>query len=359
MRASFRLFEVSGIEVRVHLSLLIILALLIYVFYITPPPYGFAIFDDPVRLTLAVLASFMMFGAILAHELAHSIAARRYGVKVRGIMLFIFGGVAMMEKMPKNPREELRIALAGPFTSFAIAAISFFLSFLPVKPISALFMLLAYFNLFIGVFNLLPAFPMDGGRVLRSFLARRMNYVKATKIAAETGKMFAVMMGVIGLFYNPWLILIALFIYIGASEEERLVALESVLAGMRVEDIMTRDVITVHPSMKVSELVDMMLKYKHLGYPVVDEGELVGIVTLKDVINANPESEIREVMSKEVVTVHPNATAFDAFKLMSEMKIGRLPVVEDGKLVGIISRSDLMKVTEILEALEVLGWKKS
>ncbi len=359
MRTSFRIFTAAGIEVRVHLSLLIILVLLIYAFYVSPQPYGFADFQTSVRLVLSVLAAVLLFAAVLAHEYAHSLVAMRYGVKVRGIMLFIFGGVAMMESIPKTPGEELRISLAGPATSLAIAVISFAASYVPLAELSALFRLFGYFNALLAIFNLLPAFPMDGGRVLRSLLAKRMSYVRATRIAAETGKMLAVFMGITGIFYNPWLILIALFIYIGASEEERLVTIESILGSLKVRDLMTEQIVTVKPDMRVGELIDFMLKFKHLGYPVVENGELVGIVTLKDVINADPGIEVRNVMTRNVITVTPETSAFEAFKIMSERNIGRLPVVESGRLVGIISRSDLMNATEILEVMEVLGWKRS
>ncbi len=359
MRTSFRIFEVFGIEVKVHVSLIAILALFIYAFYVSYPPFGFANFPPTTRIILAVVASILMFGGILAHELAHSLVARRFGVKVKGILLFIFGGLAMMDKIPESPREEFQIAIAGPGMSFLIGFICLALAYIPIKEISALFMLLAYFNIILGVFNLIPAFPMDGGRVLRSILAGRMSYLRATRAAAETGKMIAVLMGIFGLFYNPWLILIALFVYMGANEEERVVTLENVLGNVKVKDIMTKDVITVTPDMKISELVEMMLKNKHLGYPVVQDGKIVGIVTLKDIINANPDSTVGEVMSKEVITISPDATAFEAFKLMSEKNIGRIIVVENGELKGIISRSDLMRVTEILEVMEVLGWKRS
>jgi CBS domain-containing protein len=231
------------------------------------------------------------------------------------------------------------------------------LTLIPSASISAFFTLSAYINLFLAVFNLIPAFPMDGGRIFRSFLARKMSYARATRVAAETGKMLAVMMGIFGIFYSPWLILIAFFIYIGANEEEKLVMLEKLLGKYRVSDIMTTEVITVNPSTKVGELIELMLKKRHLGYPVVEDGKIVGIVTLQDVINVNPEVEVREVMTREIVTISPSESAFQALKLMNERRIGRLPVVENGKLVGIISRSDLMRVAEILETLEVLGWK--
>jgi CBS domain-containing protein len=273
-------------------------------------------------------------------------------------MLFIFGGVAMMEKMPKKPREEFAVAIAGPAASICIAALSFFLSFTPHTVVSAFFTLFAYFNLVLALFNLIPAFPMDGGRILRSFLAERMSYAKATRIAAEVGRGLAIVMAILGIFYNPWLILIALFIYIGASEEERLVLLENILGRVKVEDVMSRDVLSLSPTAKVSEVIEVLLKHKHLGYPVMEDDRLVGIVTLKDIMGADPDDTVEKVMSKDVVTIEPHKSVFEAFKIMSERGIGRLPVVENSKVVGIISRSDIMRLKDILEAMEVMGWKR-
>lgn len=358
MRASFRIFRVSGIDVEVHISLLVLLMLLIYAFTVTPPPFGFANFPPVERIALSTTSAVALFASILLHELSHSIFARRYGVKVRKIMLFIFGGVAMMEKMPKKPREEFAVAIAGPAASICIAVLSFLLSFTPHNVVSAFFTLFAYFNLVLALFNLIPAFPMDGGRILRSFLAERMGYAKATKIAAEVGRGLAIVMAILGIFYNPWLILIALFIYIGASEEERLVLLENILGRVKVEDVMSRDVLSLSPTTKVSEVIEVLLKHKHLGYPVMEDDRLVGIVTLKDIMGADPDDMVEKVMSKDVVTIEPHKSVFEAFKIMSERGIGRLPVVENGKVVGIISRSDIMRLKDILEAMEVMGWKR-
>lgn len=359
MGTSFRIFRISGIDVEIHISLLILLILLIYAFTITPSPFGFANFPFAEKILLSSASAIALFASILLHELSHSVLARRFGVRVKKIMLFIFGGVAIMENLPKKPKEELTIAIAGPAASMGIAAASFILSFIPNPALSAFFTLFAYFNLLLALFNLIPAFPMDGGRALRGFLAERISYPRATRISAELGRGIAIAMAVLGIFYNPWLILIALFVYVGASEEERLVMLENILGRVKVGEIMSTEVVTLSPHTKVSEVVELLFKHKHLGYPVVDEDKIIGIVTLKDIIGANSDDEVINIMSKEVITISPQKSAFEAFKIMSEKGIGRLPVVENGKLVGIISRSDLMRLREIMEAMEVMGWKRS
>jgi len=359
MRSSIRVARAFGIDIYVHWSLFVILVFLSGYFYASPKPFGFADLEEIERIALSILASIFVFVAVLLHELAHSLVAMRYGVVVRGIMLFIFGGVAMMEEIPRNPRQELSIALAGPGVSFLIAFLSFLISQLMQGGIYTFFLISAYFNAIVALFNLIPAFPMDGGRVLRSFLAGRMNYVSATRISANVGKAIAVIMGIFGFFYNIWLLLIALFIYLGATEEEKIVTMENILSRFKVGDIMTPGVLYVTPEMTVGEIVDLMFKYKHLGYPVVEDGRLVGIITLNDIMNVERSKKVGEVMSRNVITVTPRQSAFEAFKIMSEKKIGRLPVVEDDKLVGIITRSDLMKLKEIIEILEVSEWKRS
>lgn len=358
MRASFKVFRVFGIDVEVHVSLLVLLLLLIYAFSISPPPYGFSNFPTSTKFLLSVLASIGLFTSILAHELGHSLIARRYGVKIRGIMLFIFGGMAMMDSLPKNPREELAVAFSGPAMSLAVAALSLAIAAISFPELAALFMIMAYLNFILAAFNLIPAFPMDGGRILRSFLAERRSYAEATRIAAEVGRMLAIFMAIIGVFTNFWLILIALFIYIGASEEEKLVLTENILGRVKVADIMSRNVITVTPDFKVSDVIDLVLKTKHIGFPVVEGEKIVGIVTLQDALKALPEARVKEVMSRDVIKAYPEMSAFEVFKIMSERGIGRLPVVEGEKIVGIVSRSDLMRIKEILEALEVVGWRR-
>jgi len=348
MKQSLKICKIFGIDVNVHFSLIFILLFLTYVFYINPPPFGFANLKGFERLALSIAASVLIFVCILIHELSHSLVAIKYGSKVKGIVLFIFGGVALIENIPREPKREFLMALSGPAASIAMA-----ITFLSLTSIHRqFFFLLGYFNLILGLFNLIPAFPMDGGRILRSILARSMGFVKATKVSAEIGKILAIVMAITGIFVSLWLILIALFIYIGASEEEKLVTFEGLLGRFRVKDIMTPDPIYVTPETKVREVIDLMLKYKHLGYPVVRDGELIGIVTLKDVMNADEEDAVENVMSKRVVTISPDENAFEALKIMSENGIGRIPVVKNGKLVGIVSRSDIIRVLEILEAIE-------
>ncbi len=354
MSQSFRICRIAGIDVKVHFSLIFILLFLIYAFYVMPPPYGFADFPPNLRLAMSVITTIFFFACILFHELCHSYFAIKFGSRVRGIVLFIFGGVSLIDEIPKEPRKEFIMAIAGPAGSFFLAFVSYVLMVLiPVLPLQRFFFIMWYFNAILGAFNLIPAFPMDGGRVLRSFLAQRMGYVKATRVAAEVGRFMAITMAIFGLFImNIWLILIALFVYLGAGEEERHVTIEGILSRFRIADIMTPNPICVKPDMPKEKVMELMLKYKHLGYPVVDEfGRLVGIVTLKDLME-KPGETVGDVMTRDVVAVTPYASADKVLRIMTERGIGRIPVVdESGRVVGIVTRSDIMRVTEIVEVI--------
>lgn len=351
MKWSFKIFTIADIEIRIHLTLLIILGILIYILYLVNPfPVGFSDLSYPqyVKLVLSVVAALGLFVAVLAHELAHSLLSKKSGADVRGIMLFIFGGVSMMEETLSDPDKEIKMAFAGPFTSFVIAAGSFAIYLTRLPLLSEFFMVFGIFNFALGAFNLLPAFPLDGGRILRGFLAKKMSFVSATQSAAGVGKAFAVMLGILGIFANPWLILIALFIYMGASEEEKMVVEKGTLSKRKIRDIMTENPLTVTPQTTVNDLINIIFKNKHPGYPVVEEDRVVGIITLQDISDEDRESTIGEMVS-DAVTISPEDTAYQAFQLMNEKNVGRLPVVENGELVGIVSRTDLMRLRELEE----------
>ena len=344
MAYSIRICRIFGIDVKVHISLTLILLILTYVFYTNKPPYGFSDLQNPMRLIYSVAMAVSIFVAVLIHELSHSLVAKRLGAKVREIVLFIFGGVASIEKLPKEPKKEFTIAIAGPLASLIL---SLFI-FAPNRFLH----IFGYFNLILAIFNLIPAFPMDGGRVLRSLLAKKFGYIRATMISANVGKALAIFMGIFGLLYNIWLTLISFFIYIGAVEEEKAVTLEGLLSNYKVGEVMTPNPICITPDTRVRDVINLMLKRKHLGYPVVKDGKLIGIVTLKDVMNADENDTVERVMSKKAIAVTPDTRLLEALKIMSENRIGRLPVVEGERIVGIISRSDIMKLAEILEGVK-------
>ncbi|UCE90979.1 MAG: site-2 protease family protein [Methanobacteriota archaeon] len=364
--------RIFGIPIYLHLTFLIILPLFVWVFSSESLRiFGITLGFEGLDTTMAVeyafgtAAAVIFFATILAHELAHSYVAIRYGVTIRSITLMLFGGVASMEEMPRKPGQELKMALAGPMTSLAIGLVSYvamiFVRELAIGTVAAegleiLLGIIAFYNVLLAGFNLIPAFPMDGGRMLRSFLATRMSNIDATRRAASVAKVLAAAMGVFGIvFGNIFLIFIAFFVYMGAKEEEQATVITESLEGFTVRQLMNENVQTVHPNISVQQMMDTMMATRMMGFPVVDQGLLVGIVTLTDTDKVPKEragmTMVRDIMSRSVVTVRPNLPASDAIKLISKRNVGRLPVVDDsGALVGIVTRKDFLRMVEIMEA---------
>jgi Zn-dependent protease/CBS domain-containing protein len=361
MKSSLGIGRVMGIPIKLHITFLLVLPMFAYVFAINPQPFGFAGVEPPLtRYAFSALAAVLLFVSILLHELAHSYLAKSYGVKIEGITLFLFGGVSAMEEMPRKPGQEAKMAFAGPLTSLIIGTVclliyKYLISFNPTflqNPAYLILWILGSMNLVLGIFNLLPAFPMDGGRVLRSFYAMRMSYVKATQSAASVGKFFAILLAIFGIIVgNLWFPLIALFIYVGASEEEKSTQAEVALENILVKDIMTKDVVPVSPSMSVDDLVQFIFHKKHMGYPVMDGDHLKGVVTLTDIERVPYQdryaARVSDIMTKNIISVPSTARASDALKLISSKNIGRVMVVDNGSLVGILSRTDLVRILRL------------
>ena len=361
MKSALKIGSVLGIPIRLHITFLLILPIFAYIFAINPYPYGFqGVEPTSTKYILSTLTAILLFASILLHELAHSYLAKRYGVNIESITLFLFGGVSSMEEIPRDPGQEAKMAFAGPFTSLVIGSVCLLVYSNIIAPNPALsgnpvyltIWILGAMNLVLGIFNLLPAFPMDGGRVLRAFYARRMSYVKATQSAAAVGKFFAILMAIFGIFIgNLWFPLIALFIYVGASEEERSTQASISLENILVKDIMTKDVVSVPPSMSVEDLVHFMFEKKHMGYPVMEDSNLKGIVTFTDVQRVptldRPVMRISDIMTKEIISVPSNAQASDALKLVTSRNIGRVLVIDNESLVGVLSRTDLVRILKL------------
>ena len=302
---------------------------------------------------------------MLIHELAHCVVALRRGIKINSITLLILGGVSSIENELPDPRDEFPMALAGPVTSFLLGILAWIVviagaPLITSPPVAGvvifLFGYLALLNLILFVFNLLPAFPMDGGRVLRAWLAQRIPLSRATKIAADIGKIFAIIFGIFGTFvvFNPVLIIIAFFIYLGADQEFLAVRSTVLLKDVAVRDVMSTNLVTVSPDMPVPEMIRLMYATKHLGFPVVEMGMLVGMVTLEDVHSTSEidrdAKRVRDIMARNLVTLPPTSMLSDAFRLMSKFNVGRIPIVSENTLLGIVTRTDILKVMELREA---------
>lgn len=258
-----------------------------------------------------------------------------------------------MEDDADEPGDEAWMAFAGPLFSLVFGFLLFFihrnLSSLFTTDLRVIIYYLGFMNLFLAFFNLLPAFPSDGGRILRSLIARKTSYLRATRIATAIGKFFAFLIGFVGLLSGSiiW-ILIAFFIYIGASQEYQTNLIRDTLSDFTVADLMTKNVSTVYEELNVQYLIDKMIQERHSGYPVIDQNDkLIGCVTMEDIQTVPPEkraeARIKNIMTREIITVKPDDDLFKAFKQLSRANIGRLMVVEDGELKGILTRSDIMK----------------
>ena len=379
MAAAIKIGRIFGVPIYLHITFLIILPLFIYVF--SDPPnqvkiLGIALsFKDldasqTVKYVFGTIAAIIFFVTILLHELAHSYLAMKYGVKIKGITLMIFGGVSSMEEMPRLPQQEWRMAFAGPMTSLASGLVSWLgmlgLNALnspsvAVQGIAILLGIMALYNVLLAGFNLIPAFPMDGGRVLRAYYAFRMDFLEATQRAARIGKYFAIGMAIFGIFtLNFFLIIVALFVYIGAAEEEQATTITESLHGVTIGQVMSPQVTTVTPDTTVQQLHDLMLTTRFMGFPVVENSALVGIVTLSDTHKVPrekaPMAKVRDIMTLKVVTTTPDTDAAKALFQMSEAKVGRLVVLKNGMIVGIVTQKDLVRTVDMILARRRMLW---
>ena len=374
MKWSYQIGSIRGIPIRLHVTFLLILIFFIYGFAVNDikiEEYGIIIgfdgLDAPavVKYLFSMVTAVLFFSTLLFHELSHSIVAQGYGIKIKSITLFIIGGVAQMEDIPKEPRMEAWISVAGPAFSLAIGIITYTIYdfFGQISPeggalengVLIMLGIIAFYNIVLGIFNLTPAFPMDGGRILRALLATRIPYISATRKAVAIGKGMAFMMGIFGLLTlnkggGIWFILIAFFIYYGAAGEGEATTISITLEGLKVRDLMTGLPNVVHalPDWTLNQLIEVMFKTKHMGYPVQKSpaSPVLGVITFADV-RRTPEQRgvirVSDVMTSEIIAIEAEADAFDAFKLIASEGVGRLIVMDHGRMAGIVSRTDLMR----------------
>jgi Zn-dependent protease/predicted transcriptional regulator len=370
MFKSYRVGTLFGIPFRLDITFLVILPVFAWLLggqigdVVTVLNDGFGTDIDAGPLTsgrtpwlLGFAAAVALFTCVTLHELGHSVVAMAQGYEVESITLWLLGGIAKPAELPRNWLHEFWIAVAGPAVNIVIAAGCGVVVAVLTPGDAVLFLLLylAVLNVALAVFNMLPAFPLDGGRVLRALLARRRTYVRATRQAAAIGKGFAVLLGIFGLLaLNPVLVGIALFVYIAATSETRQMLLDAAFEGVSIAEVMTpaRDLATVSSDTTISALLDLMLSSRHLGYPVVEDDEFVGIVTLEDVQSTDrTEGVVSSVMTprSQLATVAPSTEVMDAFELLGNNEVGRLPVVdENDRLCGIVTRTDLMRSFRIV-----------
>lgn len=354
--------KVRGIPIRLHLTFLLVLPFFAYIMGNTyfAPEGGPA---EAVHYAWGAALAIVLFACVTLHELSHSIMAQRFGIRVRSILLMPIGGVSQMEDMPREPRKELLVSAVGPLTNFVIAAPLFALLWLGLVPevlpqFQEFVRWVAVTNVFLGAFNLLlPAFPMDGGRILRAILAKRMPFPKATRYAAGVGRALAFAMGLFGFLTlgggGIWLLLIAFFIYMGASEEERMVQVMSTLGNLRVRDLMTASPVILRPEDTLEQAFRVMVETKHVGFPVVEgDGIVSGFLGLPELGKVDrvlyPVTSVRVAMRSDIPVVTPLTLATDALRLMGNAQEEHLVVLEQGRLAGIVTKTDLSRIVRIL-----------
>jgi Zn-dependent protease/CBS domain-containing protein len=294
---------------------------------------------------------------VLVHELAHSLYALRKGGKVRSITLLMIGGVSEISEPPRTPGQEAMMAFVGPVTSLAVGAAAL-AGFALLDPAASPGLAFAAFslgqlNVFLAVFNLLPAFPMDGGRVLRGLLARRIGPVRATQIAARVGKVFAVLFAVGGfLSGNLLLVLIAFFVYVGAEGEARDVLVRAVLGELRVRDLMARDAAALSAEDSVHEAGERMLRERRVAFPVVRDAAVAGLLTLEAVEGVPAGERARTPVGRVMRTpavLSPEDLVSDALRSLDREGAHHLAVAEEGVLVGTLSRQQIHRGLQLRE----------
>jgi len=356
MKWSWKIARFWGIDIYMHATFLLIVLWVGFSYWVQMHSWA-AVFGG-IAFILA------LFVCVVLHEYGHALTARRYGIRTRDITLYPIGGVARLERIPDEPMEELWVALAGPAVSTAIAVV-LFLVFIaaggqPVLGAAALqsgsfIERLMAVNVLLVLFNLIPAFPMDGGRVLRALLAMRMDYLHATQIAAGVGQALAFVFGFVGLMTDPWLLFIALFVWIGAEQESSMARIKNSLGGIPVSRAMQTNFETLTPQDTLARAVDLILAGSQQDFPVVEEGRVVGILErdsfIKALARTGQTTPVVDVMRREVPEVDTHEMVESALGRLEQSGAKTLPVTHLGRLAGLITSENITEFLMIRSAL--------
>jgi Zn-dependent protease len=356
MKWATKIGTFAGISVYVHTTFLMLIAWVAFAHWQTGHSVSAAV--QGVAFVLA------LFGCVVLHEFGHALTAKRFGIKTRDITLLPIGGLARLERMPDDPRQELWVALAGPAVNVVIAVVLFLVlqvtgTFAPLSTLSvtsgSFLERLMIVNVFLVAFNMLPAFPMDGGRVLRALLAIRMDYTRATQLAANIGQGMALAFGLIGLFTNPFLMFIALFVWIGAGQEAAMTQMKSALGGIPLERAMITDFRTLVPNDSLARAVELLLSGAQQDFPVVDAGAVVGILTRGGLLTALARQEQRapvgQVMRRDFLVADASDMLDITFQRLQGHECHTIPVVRRGDLVGLVTMDNVGEFLSVQAAL--------
>ena len=368
MGGAFNIGRVFGIELRLHYTWFIIFTLLTV-------SLAYPHWSHWFYWIVGIITSLLFFASVFAHELAHSLVAKANDIPIRSITLFIFGGVSQMTKEAARPSVELKMAAAGPACSLALSGLFYLIwRLVPLtEPISTMIQWLAYINLALALFNLVPGFPLDGGRVFRSILWRTSgNYVRATRIAAQVGRGIGYLFivgGILIVFFRPfglvwfsglWLAFIGWFLENAASESYRQVRWREALQGITVAQLMTSDIPVVSPDISIDQLVhEHVLSRGRHYFMVVDEGRLQGALTLHN-IKAVPQQRWGATRVKDVMTpanklriANLNQDALSILEQMGEVDINEMPVVSEGRVIGLVARDKVLRFLQTRSELRI------
>jgi Zn-dependent protease len=356
MKWSTRIGTFAGIDVYVHTTFLMLIAWVAFAHWQAEHSVAAAL--EGVAFILA------LFACVVLHEFGHALTARRFGIRTRDITLLPIGGLARLERMPDDPRQELWVALAGPAVNVVIAAALFALlqvtgTSAPVSTLSltggSFLERLMLLNVVLVGFNMLPAFPMDGGRVLRAMLAIRMDYTRATQLAATVGQGMALLFGLLGLFFNPFLIFIALFVWIGAGQEAAMTQMKAALGGIPLERAMITDFRTLSPTDSLARAVELLLAGAQQDFPVVDDGAVVGILTRADLLTAlarqDQRSPVADVMRRDFLTADASDMIDVAFQRLQGRDCHTIPVIRRGTLIGLLTMDNVGEFLRVQTAI--------
>ncbi len=360
MKWSWKIGTFAGIGVYIHATFLLLMGWIAFSHWMR---------HQSLLPTLTGIAFILaVFLCVVLHEYGHALTARRFGIGTKDITLLPIGGLARLERMPDKPNQELWVALAGPAVNMALAAVlGLYLlvsgHFEPVNQIGVthgdFLERLLFANLFLVGFNLIPAIPMDGGRVLRALLAKRMEHARATRIAAWLGQALAFVFGFVGLFTNPFLVFIALFVWIGAAQEALTAETKSALGSASVRDAMITNFDTLSPNDKLSRAVKLVLDGWQQDFPVVEQGRITGILLRADMIATLAAGQtgavVQTAMRKDFPVVSPDEGLQSAFMRLHETEAAMLPIVEQGRLVGLITRENISEYMMVQTALAEAG----
>lgn len=358
MRWTLRLGTYRGIDVFVHATFLALLGFLGVSFWMAS--------GSLPAVLMGIGFILLLFVCVVLHEFGHALTAARFGITTRDIVLYPIGGVARLERMPRNPRQELLVALAGPAVNVVIALLLVLWLYLAgaLAPLAAmdwtrgpLLERLVVANIFLVLFNLIPAFPMDGGRVLRALLAMRLKYARATSIAAGIGQALAAVFGLVGLLWgNPFLILIAVFVWIGAAQEARLVRLNTALEGIPLRQVMLTDFEVLEAQDQLLRAVQLTLAGNQKDFPVLDAGRLVGVLYQEDLLRwlqeQGPGARVADAMQREFDTAEQGEMVEQVLQRLGEGHGHALPVLDrSDRVVGLLTMQNVGEYIRIKAAL--------